>query len=83
MPDTDTRELDVRELPPPEKHPTIFDWFEDLEVGDSFVIINDHDPVPLKYQFQNERPGEMGWEYLEDGPEVWRVEIERVAEPQE
>lgn len=80
MPDTPPAELDVTELPPPEKHPTIFEMFDDLEVGESFVIINDHDPVPLKYQFQAERPGEMGWTYLAQGPDEWRVRLERVRE---
>lgn len=49
-----------------------------LEPGQSFVLVNDHDPFPLRYQFQAERPGQFGWEYLESGPVVWRVEIARV-----
>lgn len=38
-------------------------------------LINDHDPRPLHYQFMIEREGEFEWEYLEEGPEVWRVAI--------
>ena len=72
----ESQELDVREIPPAEKHPTIFETFDDLEPGESFVIINDHDPVPLKYQFQAERGEDVfDWEYHEQGPEVWRVRI--------
>ncbi|HSW29643.1 MAG TPA: DUF2249 domain-containing protein [Longimicrobiales bacterium] len=67
--------LDVRVLPPREKHPTIFATFDALEPGASFVILNDHDPVPLRYQFMAERPNAFAWEYLEQGPEIWRVEI--------
>lgn len=70
-------ELDVREIPPKKKHPTIFDTFDDLEVGESFVLVNDHDPVPLRYQFQAERPDIFEWEYLDEGPEVWRVQLTR------
>lgn len=69
--------LDVRLLPPREKHPTIFETFDALEPGESFVILNDHDPVPLRYQLMAERPGSVGWEYLEEGPEIWRVVLTR------
>lgn len=48
-----------------------------LAVGDSFVIINDHDPRPLHYQLQAEYPGQFSWTYLETGPEVWRVQLGR------
>jgi uncharacterized protein (DUF2249 family) len=70
-------QLDVRVIPPREKHPTIFQTFDMLEPGQSFVLVNDHDPFPLRYQFEAERTGRYEWEYLEQGPTVWRVEISR------
>jgi uncharacterized protein (DUF2249 family) len=70
-------QLDVRVIPPREKHPTIFATFDALEPGESFVLVNDHDPFPLRYQFEAERAGRFGWEYLEQGPTVWRVAITR------
>jgi uncharacterized protein (DUF2249 family) len=70
-------QLDVRVIPPREKHPTIFQTFLALSPGESFILVNDHDPMPLRYQFQNEYPDKFGWEYLEKGPVVWRVEISR------
>jgi len=79
-PTTEDGALDVREIPPKDKHPTIFEWFDDLEPGESFTIVNDHDPVPLKYQFQAERGEDaFGWEYHDEGPEVWRVEISKAG----
>ncbi len=69
--------LDVRELPPPQRHALIFQTYEKLTGGEGFVLVNDHDPKPLYYQFQAERPGEVTWDYLETGPEVWRVRIGR------
>jgi uncharacterized protein (DUF2249 family) len=77
---TDETTLDVRPIPPPDKHPTIFETFDDLAPGEGFVIVNDHDPKPLYYQFEAERPGEMAWEYLEEGPEVWRVRLTKTEE---
>lgn len=68
-------ELDVREIPPRERHPRIFALFDGLKPGESFVLVNDHDPKPLYYQFQAERPGQVDWIYLEEGPLVWRVRI--------
>jgi uncharacterized protein (DUF2249 family) len=41
------------------------------------VIVNDHDPRPLKYQFAAERPDLFDWTYVAEGPEVWRVRIDR------
>ncbi|MFN8544952.1 MAG: DUF2249 domain-containing protein [Candidatus Binatia bacterium] len=67
--------LDVRQIPPPKRHPTIFGTFHALAPGQSFTLVNDHDPKPLYYQFAAEHAGEFEWEYLEKGPDVWRVRI--------
>lgn len=75
------RILDVRVIPPREKHPAIFGLFEALDPGTSFVLVNDHDPLPLRYQFQYEHEDEFSWEYLEEGPRVWRVEIGKRGSP--
>lgn len=68
-------QLDVRSIPPRTKHPTIFATFDALPQGGAFVLVNDHDPRPLRYQFDIERPSQFEWDYLEQGPEVWRVRI--------
>ena len=67
--------LDVRTIPPPQKHSTILSRFDALQPGQSFTLVNDHDPKPLYYQFNAEQPGRFEWEYLESGPSVWRVRI--------
>ncbi len=71
--------LDIRPIPPPKKHPTIFQQFDALGPGDAFVLVNDHDPRPLQYQFQIERPGTFSWTYLAEGPVEWRVRIAKVG----
>jgi uncharacterized protein (DUF2249 family)/quercetin dioxygenase-like cupin family protein len=68
-------ELDVRELRKPEKHPTIFATYAALSVGNSFVLVNNHEPKHLRAEFDVEHPGSYGWEYLEKGPELWRIRI--------
>ena len=67
--------LDVRSLPPMRRHAVIFEKFDALGIGESFVLVNDHDPKPLRYQMLAEYPGELLWDYLESGPEVWRVRM--------
>lgn len=71
------RQLDVRVIPPREKHPAIFRTFDDLAAGQGFVLVNDHNPKPLYYEFEAERTGTFEWTYLEQGPDVWRVEIRK------
>jgi len=71
------RRIDVRTMPPRQRHPTIFSTWDSLEPGSSILIINDHDPVPLYYQFACEHPGRFRWEYLEQGPETWQVRISK------
>lgn len=71
--------LDVRTTPPAQRHPTIFQRFEALPLDSSFVLVNDHDPKPLYYQLSFEYSGQLGWDYLERGPAVWRVRISRTA----
>ncbi len=46
--------LDLRDLPPKERHPKIHDAFEALDSGEILTIVNDHDPKPLYYEFQAE-----------------------------
>lgn len=69
--------LDVREIPPRDRHPLIFQTFDNLASGEFFELVNDHDPKPLFYQFSFEREGTFDWQYLEEGPEVWRVRISK------
>ncbi|SFG46357.1 iron-sulfur cluster repair di-iron protein [Pontibacter chinhatensis] len=71
--------LDVTVLEPRMKHPTIFQWFDNLKGGEAFVIHNDHDPKPLYYQLLGERGNVFKWEYLEQGPEVWEVRISKLT----
>ncbi len=71
--------VDVRTIIPRERHPLIFTTFDALAPGEAFELINDHDPKPLYYQLTAERPGRLQWQYLEQGPEVWRVQVGRTA----
>ena len=69
--------IDVRPMPPRERHPKIFGTWAELASGESILLVNDHDPVPLYYQFAAEYTGTFRWEYLEQGPDVFRVRISK------
>jgi uncharacterized protein (DUF2249 family) len=70
------QQLDIRKIEPRRKHPAIFEAYDALEPNESFVIVNDHNPKPLRYELAAERGNDkFTWEYLEEGPEVWKVRI--------
>lgn len=68
-------QVDARKYQPKDKHNVIFETFDNLKKGEKMELINDHDPRPLHYQMMAERADQFNWEYLEQGPEVWRVAI--------
>ncbi len=75
--------LFIPDLQPALKHPTVFKKFDSLKGGESFELINDHDPIPLFYELKAERGDVFEWKKLENGPEVWRVEISKTADQKE
>jgi uncharacterized protein (DUF2249 family)/iron-sulfur cluster repair protein YtfE (RIC family) len=73
------QEIDVRTIVPRERRPLIFSTFDGLQPGESFLLINDHDPKPLFYQLQAEREGQVVWEPQEEGPERWVIRLGKAA----
>lgn len=72
--------MDVRPIPCSVKHGLILKTWQELPLGDHFILLNDHDPVPLRYQFQAEFGDTFSWDYLQRGPEEFRVKISKVKE---
>lgn len=75
----DLTHFDVRVIPCRQKHAMIFARWNELPLGGHFVLVNDHDPVPLYYQFAAQFPDAFTWEYLVAGPDEFHVKITRVA----
>lgn len=67
--------LDVRPMPPRARHETIFGRLDELATGETLRLLNDHDPAPLRYQLDATRPGQFAWEYVQQGPEEWAIDI--------
>lgn len=76
----DSTVVDVREIPHGRRHPRIFTRFARLAEGEFFVLVNNHDPKPLRREFEATHPGKFTWEYVESGPEQWQVRITRVTD---
>ncbi|HWH56934.1 MAG TPA: DUF2249 domain-containing protein [Terriglobales bacterium] len=75
----ESEELDLRNVPRPQRHPMIFAKFDALLPGASLRLLNDHDPIPLSHQFNTLRPGEALWEYMERSAGNFRIRITRIA----
>lgn len=76
----DDLELDVRSIPKPQRHPRIFAAYDELDAGQTFVLINDHEPRHLREEFERELPGAFDWESLGEGADgAWRVRIRRTT----
>lgn len=71
-------EFDIRPYPPTERHEMFYQAFGDIQPGEAFVFTNDHDPKPLYYQMEAESKEPFRWEYLEQGPGVWKVRVVKV-----
>jgi uncharacterized protein (DUF2249 family) len=67
--------VNATEYPPHLKHKVIFETFEKLNPNESMLLVNDHDPVPLKFQFESTFPGRFTWDYIERGPSTFQIKI--------
>src|SRR6185436_19731996 len=70
--------MDVRPIPCSVKHGLIIRTWLELAVDDHFILLNDHDPVPLYYQFAAQWPGAFTWEHLIKGRDEFRVKITKL-----
>lgn len=73
--------LDLRSIPRGQRHPLVFARLAEMPSGESFTLVNDHDPVPLRRQLESQFINQIAWDYVERGPEVFRVRITRVGLP--
>lgn len=70
--------VNATEYPPQQKHKVIFETYRHLQANESMLLINDHDPVPLRFQMESMFPEQFTWDYLEQGPEMFRVKITKI-----
>lgn len=66
-------ELDVRQVPHALRHATVFGALDAVPSGGAMVLVAPHDPLPLLAQIEGRAPGAFSVEYLQRGPEAWRL----------
>ncbi|WP_410790625.1 DUF2249 domain-containing protein [Kribbella sp. C-35] len=71
--------IDVRRIARGGRHPRVFARYARLAPGGSFILVNSHDPKPLRNEFEARYRDTFSWDYLQAGPEEWRVRIGKVA----
>jgi uncharacterized protein (DUF2249 family) len=72
-------ELDARAVPHAIRHATIFGALDSVPSGSGLVLVAPHDPLPLLAQVEDRYDGAFEFDYLERGPEAWRVVFTRPA----
>lgn len=72
-------ELDARTVPHAIRHSTIFGALDAVRPGGGLVLVAPHDPLPLLAQLEQRAPGMFAVDYLQRGPQAWRLAITRRA----
>ena len=73
-------DLDVRSVEPKDRYEMIMNTYEALSTGESMYLTVDHDPICMYYTLRATRGDEsFTFEYVEGGPETWRVIVTRTA----
>lgn len=60
------------------KNQIVLNRLDNLAEGNSLIILNSTDPLPLYYRLLVERGNIFGWKYIKKGPEVWEVKISKL-----
>jgi uncharacterized protein (DUF2249 family) len=80
--DTDLeRVIKVAEIDPRLRHTVIMQLFAHLAPDRSLQLVTDHDPRPLRFQLEAQHGSRCQWQYLEQGPDIWRVRLRHAARP--
>jgi uncharacterized protein (DUF2249 family) len=66
-------ELDARVIPHAIRHGVIFGALDAVGPGGGLVLVAPHDPLPLLTQIEQRWPGQFEVDYLQRGPEAWRL----------
>lgn len=72
-------ELDARAIPHAIRHASIFGALDSLGAGDGIVLVAPHDPLPLLDQARARYGDGLSVEYLQRGPDAWRLQLVRTS----
>jgi len=70
--------LDVRSVEPKHRFERIMSAYHALSPNETLELVVDHDPKCMYYTLEAEHgPETFSFEYLEEGPTVWRVHVQK------
>jgi uncharacterized protein (DUF2249 family) len=70
-------ELDATLIPHAIRHATIFGALDSIQPGHGMILAAPHDPLPLLAQLEQRSPDAFQIDYVERGPQVWRLRFVR------
>jgi len=71
-------QIDVRSIPTWLRHREVFAAFDALRPDEELCIITDHEPRPLRYEFDTQREGRFVWVQRQHSDDEWQVTIRRI-----
>ena len=77
--DTNTPELDARAIPHAIRHAAILGALQALGHNESMILVAPHNPLPLLDQIDSMWPDVFSLEYVQEGPDAWKIRFTRVA----
>jgi uncharacterized protein (DUF2249 family)/CRP-like cAMP-binding protein len=70
--------VDVRATPVGARHPMIFERFDGLPADGTLVLVTDHEPRPLRAEFESTRAGRFAWRHVRLGESHWEATIRKI-----
>ena len=72
-------DLDVRTIDRSVRHARVIGVVTSLVPGESMVIAADHAPRGVIREIEMDVTGDFKFDYLAEGPSLWRLQVERVT----
>jgi uncharacterized protein (DUF2249 family) len=69
--------LDVRSVPHGQRHARVLSAVSELPADGALVLVAPHAPMPLLAEIDRRFPGQIESEWLQEGPEVWQIRLQR------
>ena len=73
--------FDVRDVPHSERHAMVLSTVAALPPGHAVVLVAGHAPRPVLAEIDDRFGPRVQTQWLQSGPEVWQVRLERVVAP--
>ena len=68
-------ELDARLIPHAIRHGAVFGALSAVTPGGALILVAPHDPIPLLAQIADRHGEAIAVEYVQRGPEAWKLKL--------